>query len=1019
MFSKHIPHATFPKRLKIREQALIKYRRNIINIGIKYSNKSQIDSPPIGLALSGGGIRSAILSLGLIQALAKSNVLHKFDYLSTVSGGGYIGAFLGSWYTHAKDHSEVLNGLSDPTSPQLRYLREHGRYLTPKGEGDILTSIAFTVRNWISVLFVMAVFFLTCFLYIDVCELLLDYTWTAPLPKLQLNWFELPSPGSHFWWSPLLYLSVVPFVGFTLSAWWGYWLIKADNEVIKGLHPLKFIMFNGPIGATWCTFIVSIYILTLKPDCIGFSIHPLASTVWAMIAWVAFMAIILYYYGTFGAYLRDSRVRTPWLIAMGIVTFDILCFNIPTLPHWVFAGIIGLSWLYLIIWVNNVGILVKTPKWHWHCALLAIFSAKEYLYHYSYTQQAQLNIIGVSIVFWLAILVFTIKRPRRIQTDDHARRRLTRYFAYSYWLTIGLVLLGFIDTLGLTIFSIWAIPKNGIAGWIGTLGIGSALAAFTTVQKIITYIIPSKNDRPTITARFVLPFCAFALFSFFLVITSAVAHGIMWKGQSPPGDPGAIIFTKSTPGSMAEKNFPKASFPDPIVPGGGIDLPYALEVIAVTFYISAFLSVCLPFANNSSLSSIYATRLKRTFLRAGSSKLITIPVNYVSNDDDFNYMLFPSTARRSRYQPEAHGGPLHLINVTINQTVDANSNLQALDRKGVGMVIGPIGMSVGVKNHAIRSKGMFNNYEAVGTNDDFPDRAFPKGGIPFTPENMSLSQIIGISGAAVSTGLGSHTTLALSMICGLFNIRLGHWWRSDVLTHKYSKQQFEDIKKMKFNKRIWKMVKWWMEWRRSGGRLGVQCLLLQEWLARFHGATYDRWYLTDGGHYENLACYELIRRRLPFILCCDNDEDPNCSLENLGNLVRKARIDLGAEITFLSRNQLLARYPVTIPSCLGTLEDLRIGKQTDNGNKTAKARAALAQIRYEGDPRICHLLFMKPTIIGTESADILEYQRNNLAFPHEPTMDQFFTESQWESYRQLGMIIGEELCSAKVIHEFI
>ena len=45
----------------------------------------------VGLALSGGGIRSATFNLGLLQALARQNILRYCDYLSTVSGGGYIG----------------------------------------------------------------------------------------------------------------------------------------------------------------------------------------------------------------------------------------------------------------------------------------------------------------------------------------------------------------------------------------------------------------------------------------------------------------------------------------------------------------------------------------------------------------------------------------------------------------------------------------------------------------------------------------------------------------------------------------------------------------------------------------------------------------------------------------------------------------------------------------------------------------------------------------------------------------
>ncbi|MCE7977798.1 MAG: patatin-like phospholipase family protein, partial [Nitrospira sp. NTP1] len=50
-----------------------------------------------GLCLSGGGIRSATFSLGVLQSLARLQLLDKFDYLSTVSGGGYIGSWLTAW----------------------------------------------------------------------------------------------------------------------------------------------------------------------------------------------------------------------------------------------------------------------------------------------------------------------------------------------------------------------------------------------------------------------------------------------------------------------------------------------------------------------------------------------------------------------------------------------------------------------------------------------------------------------------------------------------------------------------------------------------------------------------------------------------------------------------------------------------------------------------------------------------------------------------------------------------------
>ncbi|MBA3016440.1 MAG: hypothetical protein FP815_16040, partial [Desulfobulbaceae bacterium] len=72
-----------------------------------------------GLALSGGGIRSASFSLGVMQALARKNWLNRFDYLSTVSGGGYIGSSL-TWLLRAKACITPSEKLADRIPPPDR-----------------------------------------------------------------------------------------------------------------------------------------------------------------------------------------------------------------------------------------------------------------------------------------------------------------------------------------------------------------------------------------------------------------------------------------------------------------------------------------------------------------------------------------------------------------------------------------------------------------------------------------------------------------------------------------------------------------------------------------------------------------------------------------------------------------------------------------------------------------------------------------------------------------------------------
>ncbi len=121
-----------------------------------------------GLALSGGGIRSATFSLGVMQALAGAGLLGKFHYMSTVSGGGYMGSAL-TWLTGAKSPEEPLPtfglgpedfpfGTGDPAEPSdsddlsdsekmLRFLRQHGNYLTPGNGITLMSGIVVVLRG--------------------------------------------------------------------------------------------------------------------------------------------------------------------------------------------------------------------------------------------------------------------------------------------------------------------------------------------------------------------------------------------------------------------------------------------------------------------------------------------------------------------------------------------------------------------------------------------------------------------------------------------------------------------------------------------------------------------------------------------------------------------------------------------------------------------------------------------------------------------------------------------------------
>ena len=113
------------------------------------NTKFAADAPRAGLALSGGGVRSATFCFGLIQGLARNRLLRRFDYLSTVSGGGYIGASVSRLVSHVGiDEAEKL--LADGDSQVLNWLRKNGRYLTPSGARDIGMAVATLLRSSLS-----------------------------------------------------------------------------------------------------------------------------------------------------------------------------------------------------------------------------------------------------------------------------------------------------------------------------------------------------------------------------------------------------------------------------------------------------------------------------------------------------------------------------------------------------------------------------------------------------------------------------------------------------------------------------------------------------------------------------------------------------------------------------------------------------------------------------------------------------------------------------------------------------
>ena len=136
-------------------------------------------------------------------------------------------------------------------------------------------------------------------------------------------------------------------------------------------------------------------------------------------------------------------------------------------------------------------------------------------------------------------------------------------------------------------------------------------------------------------------------------------------------------------------------------------------------------------------------------------------------------------------------------------------------------------------------------------------------------------------------------------------------------------------------------------------------------------------HLSDGGHFENLGLYELVRRGIPYIIVSEAGTDPSAATQDLGNTIRRIRADFGVDIEL----------------------DVSVLEPDEDG--FTKQHLAVGTIRYSSH-RHGILIYLRTSLTGDESVDVLHYRNRNPSFPYESTANQFFSPDQWEAYRKLG-----------------
>lgn len=324
-------------------------------------------------------------------------------------------------------------------------------------------------------------------------------------------------------------------------------------------------------------------------------------------------------------------------------------------------------------------------------------------------------------------------------------------------------------------------------------------------------------------------------------------------------------------------------------------------------------------ANRFSLHGMYRQRLIRTFL--GASRRDRDPNVFTGFDRNDDLRVHELLDVR----------PLHIVNATLNAVAATHVGRHATEAQSFSFTP----LYVGNRDVGYREAHEYGS----------------DGGARAT--GLSLGMALAVSGAAASPAMGMYSTKARAFLLTLANARLGLWFgnpRSDT------------------------------RWQSSEPPSGV-APILRELL----GLTTDDnpyVYLSDGGHFENLGLWEMVSRRCRFIIVSDGGCDPGYTFDDLGNAVRRIRIDFG--------------IPIVFPQ----LEMSRAGQGRTNPH------AAIGRVRYSvvdgPDAPDGTILYIKATLSGDETVDVRNFASSDPTFPHDSTSNQFFDEARFESYRALG-----------------
>ena len=397
---------------------------------------------------------------------------------------------------------------------------------------------------------------------------------------------------------------------------------------------------------------------------------------------------------------------------------DLLAAFASALRSWVSIHVILATFLLLVFIVTQ-----SLPVWllHWRQDTSPAVDNEDFQFVLSPYAWVALAVGGLAVLWGFAYWLFS--------SSPRLRNLLNHWLAAC--LTVSLVLLAYalVDSLGASLYFNRAWLLAWIKGWYWQTG-GSMAVALLVGRRVQSLL-----EGFSTTDRLSMPMG-------YLAAAAAVALALVW-------------LVALAAGGYALNEWAFAGYASPW-----------MALLALTL----FFALWPRFLNLSSQATLYETRLTRAYLGASNPAR---PENQRLSDT-----IPGDTVPFSAYAPDAVGGPVHLINVTVNETVEGRSQIEQRDRKGFPLVLGPCGLSAAVSHHALWTDENRRDEISPINTGGFNCLA-PRGGGRVRIKQFLLGGWTAISGAAFTPGLGARTNMGLSFLLGFFNVRLGRWWATN------------------------------------------------------------------------------------------------------------------------------------------------------------------------------------------------------------------------------------------------